>query len=762
MKRNYKRILFFTVILAVFSFTVRGQSFDYQSKPVFAFDYLETAVDLNLNIQQAALMGSVTYLLRANSTGADSLILHAPEITVDSVLVGSKTLNYFIQNGLLNIALPDSGLSGQFQIQIYYQTDPRFGLLKDSEGTIWTSLLPKSHRHWMPSPDHPRVETVTTLTLNVPADYRIAATGVKTDEEILGLERKEVTFRSSKPVPITSLSFAAGNFNTEGTSYGIKRIITYAGANTISDAEQNRLADQAREIVRQIENAAEMEYPYQRVHVVVLNDHFWEQKPYGASVIYLYQNRGDLINQLRRGLYAQWFGVYQHEAQWADARPIQLFQSALHYKIADEPAFLKSKDSPEKGFSTIYERYSVDRWNFWQNMPQWNVPRTQQIAMQIIPKVLALGSGTFTPAQYDNIWYRYSGMPSIEVPAFENDQKIENEGHLYRVDYDLQNQSLKLVFTAEENALQNPQTLSLQIVEGGSVRTEKITFAGMKDSVSVAVSPTVQNVRFRLNSDNQLRFEIHKPVPFILYQLDNAESVRARKKAALQLGYHTGNPDLQLLITGYLNRETESEVKAALLKSYAAITGGAAGTQQYFIEALDSPHPEVRQAAIEALQKYPKNAEVTAQIRNVIDASDSLSDQALEMYMRRIDSTQALTFVKNLVQQDTAGTRAINAIAALAEAGKTETAVELAQYYIQPVYIYPVRKKALSVLLIYDDSAEKWNERLQMLLTDLDPRIRYLTVQNLESIPGVNEEAVLEKYLPTIFDERIWKDVNEF
>src|SRR5699024_8799906 len=114
-----------------------------------------------------------------------------------------------------------------------------------------------------------------------------------------------------------------------------------------------------------------MEYPYQRLHIVILNDHFWEQKPYGASVIYLYKNKGSLLNQLRRGLYAQWFGVYQHEARWANAEPIQLFQTVLHYKISDNPIFLKNENTPEADFSTVYETYSVNRWNFWQQMPQW-------------------------------------------------------------------------------------------------------------------------------------------------------------------------------------------------------------------------------------------------------------------------------------------------------------------------------------------------------------------------------------------------------
>src|SRR5699024_1722533 len=134
------------------------------------------------------------------------------------------------------------------------------------------------------------------------------------------------------------------------------------------------------------------------------------------------------------------------------------------------------------------------------------------------------------------------------------------------------------------------------------------------------------------------------------------------------------------------------EVKAALLRSYAAITNGAAGTQQYFIDALDSPNRVVRKAALAGVMNYPDETKITQKLRGMIEQSDSLNGGLLKLYMRRIDSTKALGFVRTLVQQDTAGTKAIQAIAALAASGNTEPAVKLANYYVQPVYAYSIRK----------------------------------------------------------------------
>ncbi|HLR76707.1 MAG TPA: HEAT repeat domain-containing protein [Balneolaceae bacterium] len=753
MKRFYKTISLFILLIAVIALNGLAQSFDYPEKPARKFDFLKTDIKLELNTEKTAINGSVTYLLEVNNSGADSLVLNAPEIAIDSVFSENQPLQYTLESGRLVIPLTDSTFTRpQFRIKIFYHADPRFGLLKDSDGTIWTSLLPKSHRHWLPSPDHPGIETITTLTLVVPASSSVAATGVKTEHEILGLDSKSVTYRSGRPVPITSLAFAVGKLKKNGSSFGIKRIITYAETCAADQPLQNELAQTAKRVINEIENAAKMDYPYQRLHVVILNDHFWEQKPYGANVIYLYKNRGDLINQLRRGIYGQWFGVYQHEAQWAAAWPMQLFQSALHYKIADSPIYLRNEASPELDFQTVYDAYSVKHWNFWQQLPRLK-SETELIAEKIIPEVLLRGSGTFTEQRYRNLWYRLSGEPIINIPSIQKESRQQSDS-IYSVRVDVQpiNDSLKVLLTVENDPIEKPKSISIKVIRKNAADTNEMTLKSAKDSIFVP-SAGVQNII--LSSRANIEFKIHKPVPFILYQLDQAENEKARKKAARQLGFHTDNPDIQLIITDYLKKETEPEVKAALLRSYATITNGASGTQQYFIKALESSQPEVREAAIEGIQNYKSDKKITQKIKSFIEQADTLNAELLKIYMQRIDSTRALDFAKTLVQQDTSGIKVVQAISALAFSGEVKPSVKFADFYVQPVYAYSVRKKALFVLLKYDDSAQKWKERIDMLLSDLDPRIRYLTLQNLSNIPGVQRGEALQTYIPEAYDARI-------
>src|SRR5699024_4427954 len=138
-------------------------------------------------------------------------------------------------------------------------------------------------------------------------------------------------------------------------------------------------------------------------------------------------------------------------------------------------------------------------------------------------------------------------------------------------------------------------------------------------------------------------------------------------------------------------------------------------------------------------------------------STQGLSSRAFELYLEQIDSTKIQDFTNTLVQQDTTGTKAIIAIKKLAETGNPDAAIQLAKYYVNPFYAYPVRKKAFNILLKYDSSADRWNGRLKMLLNDVDPRIRYLTFKNLAKIPGANASAIVDTQLQSEYDARVYE-----
>lgn len=739
-----------------------AQSFDYETKPRLDFGFLHAGIDLQVQPDDLGLKGSVEYTLRAHLSSADSLYLKAVGLKIDSVLTNRKTSSFETKNDMLIIPVTDSAVVGQqYQVEIFYHGTPDFGLLKTSEGSIWTSALPRTLRHWVPSVDHPAVNLVNELSLTVPDNYVVSATGVKTGEEDMADDKKRWTFRTGRPVPVTSVRFAIGHFNQEDSSYGIKQINTYAEPYTVTPGRQRTLANDAASIIRSAEEVAGVEYPYQRLNIVILNDHSWETKPYGASTVFLYQNRGDWLNQLRRGIYAQWFGVYQHEAQWAGAWPIQLFQTAMHFKMADKKALLQTASEPRQSFTTVYENFDVAHWNWWQGYQDWPYHSLQETAERIIPQIIQQGPGTYTPTLYEDLWYRFSGQPSINIPGFESPSSSNSKPDttvIYRVDYEMMpdQQSLQLIFTAQKGQMASPVKLSAEVI-GGAANASFFSVSGTSDTVAVAVPAGTQNVMLRVEKPAGVQLVEHKPISFLLYQLRNAKSIEAKRQAAIQIGYHADNPDLQLALTDLMEQPLEPEVKASLLRSFGAITDGATGTQNRFLNALNTDNALLQSAALDVLQNYPNDPQVTQRLRQFSEntSDDELARRAMKLYMGRLDSSQALSYVNAVVQQDTAGTNAVAAISYLAKQGKANTAVNLAQYYIEPVYSFAVRKQAFEVLLTYDTSAEAWQERVEMLLGDPDPRIRFITVKNIRQIPGINPAAVLQQHRPFEYDARV-------
>ena len=757
IKQNTVQKFLLVLTFCMVAFSAKAQNFDYKSRPKLDFKFNRAKINLQINPQNLSIKGAVQYKLTANISGTDTLTLDDPGISIDSVRSQNERLNYYSNGDSLQIALGKPSQIGQhYQVTIAYHATPHFGLLKSSEGTIWTSMLPRSTRHWLPTKDNPRVMMNVTLSLRVPEDYKVFATGVSKNKQMYPDSTKKLTYVTGSRIPITTLAFGLGHF------HGIN---SFAEAHCISDSVQHKLVNDTKKILARIKKATGMGYPYQRVNLVILKDDHWEQKSYGASTIFLYKNRGNWLSQLRRGLYAQWFGVYLHEAQWGDSRPVKFMQTVLHYQLTDSTAMMNAKnDGPHTGFSTVYDNFSPKNWNFWQHYPSWNIPNTKKIAAEVMPRLLKQGPGTLTSEKLDNMWYKISGQPKIKgLPAFDSTATKGNTAKsdtvLYAVTFKLNqsSDSLQLAFQAKKDTLQQKVNLPVQIMTNTGTQKKQVLFkGGAVDTVWVSLPAGTKNVNIQAPAYQRMALEQYKPVPYSLYQLRNAKTTAARVEAARQLGMHTNDTDLQLALTNAMKKNNNPKVQAALLKAYGAITKGANGTQHYFLNALNSSSAKVQSVALTALQNY-KGQSVTQKLKSIAGnhADTSLANRALRMYMQRVDSTTALNFTNTLIQQDTSGTRAITAIGVLADRGDTSDAVKYAKFYIEPVYDYPVRAQALKILMNHDTSAQDWQKQLKMLLSDPDPRIRYLTVINIHKIKGVQADSVLSSF--KAYDARVYK-----
>ena len=764
LQRFLKSILLAGLIVLTALTGLRAQEFDYQKYPTLSFDITSLNLDLDINPEEKTLVGSARYEITSRISGLDSLILHAAHMEIDQASVNGEPVEFRLQNDSLFVQVADSSAKDEeFEVVIDYSSSPKFGVLKNENGTIWTSLLPKSTRHWLPTIDHPRVTFASTMNLTVPSGYRVMANGSQTGEEINDVNSVTYTFETENKVPVSALSFVAGRLISKQTSFGIKSINLSTEQDLMADNEQQELLQKTYQIVKETEQYLGFEFPFEQLNVTVLKDHNWEPTSWGAGTVLLYKNRGSLEAQLRQGIYAQWFGVHQRPERWSEGRGHSLIQAGLHFQLTDNPMLLNETDIPQQSFQTVYDNQGIMEWNMWQQNFQNSLGKNfQEVVTSSIRDIVKWDEGVYSSNDYATYWYEQTGQPNFEIPYIENIETVgsESDSIQYKVDYGFREQEgrLKLTFNAEKGMVDELVSLPLITVSANSRDTSEVTFTGQEDSVVVNVPMLVETVHIDASQIQNLSLDEYKPASFLIYEVRNAETADQRAKAASKLGIHADNPDLQLAIRDLLNQEQEPAVKAALLSSFAQITNGASGTEQVFLDAVSSNDEQVRLAALIALQNYPENESAVSSIKSFATSAESLNDfrNAAKIYSSVADTSAFEGFVNTMVQQDTSGFKAIYAIQELANLGGTEQAVTLAQYYTSDVYDYSIRASALAILIQHDKATEDWRRRAEELLNDADPRIRYLTVLGLPKITGLNPADALEGYLQDEYDARVY------
>lgn len=774
----------FRIVILIFCFLVVGtateifaqqtQFFDHKLYPKLDFDFQSLELDLGVQPQNLRIDGAAHYQLKANVSGADTVTLYAAHMDITNVKVDDNSVEFSLHNDSLFVPLEEPSEAGQqYNLSIRYSGNPSFGLLKNASGTVWTSQLPQSQRHWVPIVDNPHVDLQTTFNISVPSGIQVWATGEKTGEEAVSVEVMRYHFSTENEVPASNLAFALGKFESQSTSYGIKKINLAIEQPLTDTVDQQELLQNAYDYLGQAEDHFELEYPYSQLTVVVTDNHQWETKSWGASTIFLHQNKGDLEAQLLRGIIGQWFGSYQRVAHWKQADAIMLYQTLAYQSLADSTISLKEYDIPEISFSTVYENFGVDYWHrwltdweVWQNDPIKSVIKNaQNEILNELPSVIDWND-------YAEYWYRQSGQPIFEMPDIANakdslksSSSQAADSIAYKVTYRLNESEgqLKLNFEAVHGVYKELTSINAYEVYPNQTDTSEVTFTGTQDSLVLQVDPMIQTLRLEAPDHPALYLNEYKPASFLIYELRNAQQATDRANAARKLGHHADNPDLQLAIKDFMSNKMEPKVRAALLSSLADITQGAAGTEETFLNALDSEHRAIRDTALMALQNYQDNAQVLNRVQQVAENADhiDLFRKATQVLTAIASADQFKTFVDGVTQRDSVGHRSVFAIQQLANRGEVEQAVAEAGLFTSYEFDYRVRSRALNILIQHDHTPSDWLARAKELLQTSDPRIRFLAIRGLEKNKNQEITDFLKGYVQDEYDARVHRKIEQ-
>lgn len=725
----------------------------------------DLTVEMGVQPQNLKIDAAATYNLKSEKDSLQRLSLRAADMNVSSVSVDGKEAEFTMEKGKLSVVLPTLPKKNQeLELRIRYSSAPHFGVIKDRHNTVWTSFLPKAQRHWVPMINGSQVQLKSSFKISVPSDYQVWATGNKTGQRAVNQNVTQYHFASEDTVPAAEIGFAIGHFKTDSTKQaGAKINLMVPQALTDSVAGQP-LLQKATDWLSRVEKQTQSEYPYNSLDIVVLDDHYWETKSWGASTIYLYRNRGDLKTQLLRGLIGQWASAQALPYRWEQADAVTLYQTLIQHNIANQDFSLKITDQPEPAFSTIYDQFGPARWNAWQQKWKSWKENPQGLFANIPPAMLQQFVLKMSGPEYAEYWQE---QPVFQLANLEGEKdssattQSPADSVVYAIDYSYNQAdgSLRLDFKALQGQYAEPQLITFHKAYESRIEDVEVDFSGANDSATLSVESGLRSAWITIPNNLNMGVDEQKPVSFLMYELEHAERTTQRARAARNLGDHTQNPDIQLAVNDALSGNIEPEVRAGLLSSLADITAGAAGTQQDFLEALQDNNRVIQKAALRGLQNYPDNADVQNSVKRFTMAAkdDALFGKGVITFAKLSSDQELQSLLSDIARQDSTGRRSIAAIKYLAKEGiGQKKRTESLSRFLDAGNPYELRSKVLSVLIEYDQSSENWLKRGKGALREsADPRIRYLVARGMLKNSSPEVKKFLQEYVADEHDLRV-------
>jgi aminopeptidase N len=247
-----------------------GQSVDFEEFPELVANYTHLQLELQVT-EGPEIRGDAVYQLTLLRDDIDSLKLDAVRMEIDLVEWDGESLEYRMRDNEMIILLPDdTAEGGNHSLRVQYRANPSFGIFEDHKGTIWSSGLPGTVRHWLPGMDHPRNSLTTDIAMIFPGGKNAVITGVPGESSAESVDLQRLRFHTESAIPLSSLRFAIGDFDRSQTSVGRHQIFLHSERGLLSDEQKANLLDDAFIAFRHAERTLETSYPSRVLHLVVL------------------------------------------------------------------------------------------------------------------------------------------------------------------------------------------------------------------------------------------------------------------------------------------------------------------------------------------------------------------------------------------------------------------------------------------------------------------------------------------------------------
>lgn len=756
---RFSAILLFLFIITN---TVQSQSWDYEKYPDRNVTFTHLDADIRLS-EDPVISGDIIYTASVMRESVNTIYFHAVGMNIISVEVNGRSKEYRFRNNYLIVDLETRHERGEvIQIRIQYDTNPNFGIHKNSNGTVWSSQLPNTIQHWLPAFENPEVSLTTDLVFTHASDMSVVANGRRGESEIISVNESVTSFSSNVAIPITGISFVAGNFsgsiNTMNSGIpGFARTVD-SQIYIHSENEYPALADlldHAVQSYRSVEEFVAIQYPFRDLHFIILEEDNLEVKNYGAGIVYLYMNRGDLKDQIERSISAQWAGVYIREQQWANPETILFLQATIMNELFESDKKLSGVD-----LNPYHKLSDTELFKWTQFLKSSDSEELKQDFSVIKEQLFNSGMMTLDWEKLSLYLYNETGrnyFDGIELTEYIEVEPSYSE-YSVNIEWDEIENRLDIYFEAEQNPINELVTVELVEINITGQRVHELSFTGENDGVVVTVSSSVEYVKFNTVDREDLILNVNKPFLFWIAQLRYDPEPEKRIEAAKGLSTIQDNPDLQLALNDILRTESNPQVYAEIIRSKSALTRGAAGTEERFIQySSNEQHPDVQLAAVEALANYQENERVIGRLNTIINQtnSENIRFHAIKSLAAITTADRFSTISRNLVIRESVLNQVPFILNELAEKGEISLAVELAESFLSDSFPYSVRLQSLKLIQNYDQSVSNWMNRLPGLLTDPHPGIRLAAAESLGKVSNQQRNNLVSSVIENEYDERV-------
>jgi len=762
--------------ISIFALTqnLSAQSWDYETYPLLPFEISHLDAELNVS-GTGSIEGDLLYLIQLKAEGLDSLVFDARDIEILGTVINDESKEFYIENNQLVILTDDDyGRGDEISLRVQYRTTPDFGYFQTAKGSFFTSFLPLTTSHWLPVPDHPRIEFTSEFIFTHPAGKTIVSNGRKASMEIESVSEETTTFTSNKTLSPVDIGFAMGDlklisstqndfdFQSEYSSMFERRTdheINIYSEN--SDLQADQLLKSAVDAYGKLYENLNIGYPFRDLSIVVLDDHFWETKSYGAGIIYIYLNRGDLEAQLKRAMIGVWLGAHFRAEQWSDPDAIAALQGWTQNDLFELDYVYERADEPYH----VFDGSLSSKWHY--NFAEGAHEKFSNHFGRVYNSLLSESSRVLSWADLAREIYKDSGIPYFDKPELAEITKEEASGHMYRAEmsWDEDRQNITVSFDATAEPVNELVTVRVKEYSLLDEKENEITFTGKSDTTVLNVSTNTENIELSILGRDDIRLEVQKPFEFWMYQLRNADNPELRKEAAVGLAGFSDNPDIQLALQDRMRNEENSGVYAELLRTFSAVTNGATGTDQTLFNHLSSNYSsEVRLAAVEGLANFRGIDSVIGRLRSIANQTDNIEIRtaAVRSLNEVTDKDRFKILAEDLITQESLLHDVPLILNLLSDKGEEEAAVQYAGTFLADGFPYSVRSKILDLILETDQSREGWENRLPALLEDQDPRIRIQSLNAMDRVSSSFRSEWLERRMTEEYDERVRRALRQF